>query len=111
MDNNFSTTSEVTPIYGAPQKQLVVLNKYILVSKVVEAETTNNGLKLSAQDADKIRYKKATVVSVGALVTPNLLKPLDVILFDKVSGHIIRIDNEPFTLIQEKDVVVCFPHS
>ena len=107
---NTDTTANVSPNYIQKQK-ITVLNKYILISKVAEAEVTASGIPLSTQDSNEIRYKKATVVAVGALVTPGLLKEGDKILFDRVAGHVIRIENVPYHIIQEKDVVVCLPDS
>mgnify|MGYP000857463939 FL=1 len=104
------STANIQPNYIKKNK-IIVLNKYILISKVTEEETTSSGIPLSTQDSNEVRYKKATVVSVGALVTHNLLKEGDKILFDRVAGHIIRIDNVPYHIIQEKDVVVCLPDS
>lgn len=105
-----NATSDVTPIYSGKRKKISCLNKFILINKIVEEEHSKSGLMLSAKDMDGIRYKKAEVVSVGALVTPNTIQDGDIILYDGVVGHQIKINDEIFNLIQEKDVVACLPH-
>jgi co-chaperonin GroES (HSP10) len=107
---NTDATLPVTPNYTNGKSKITCLNRYILIQKIVHAESSKSGLALSAKDISDIRYKKAKIVSVGASVTPNTLSEGDIILYDFVGAHDIRIDNETFTLIQEKDVVVCFPH-
>lgn len=104
-----NATADVTPMYNQGKKKITVLNKYILVSKVVEEEISKSGLALSNADLSDIRYKKATVISVGASVTEGVIHPQETILYDRVAGHQIRINNETYTIIQEKDVVVCLP--
>jgi len=108
---NTDSTLPITPNYTNGKMKITCLNRYILIKKIVEAEVSKSGLALSSKDASEIRYKKASVVSVGASVTPGVIKPLDIILYDFVGAHDIRIENETLTLIQEKDVVVCLPHS
>ena len=104
-----NATADIIPNYSTGTSKISMLNKYVLISKIVEEEVSKSGLALSTADIQEIRYRKAIVISVGASVTPNTIKEKDVILYDRVAGHQIRIDNETYTIIQEKDVVVCLP--
>jgi co-chaperonin GroES (HSP10) len=80
------------------------INKYIVISKVDEQLKTDSGLLLSQEDAKNFRYMKGTVISVGHEV--HTVKDGDSIYYDKSAGHTLLIENEPFTVIREADVVV-----
>jgi co-chaperonin GroES (HSP10) len=51
-----------------------------------------------------LRYHKALVVNPGTNV--ETVKKNDVILFDKAAGHSMVIDDNTYTVIEERDVVV-----
>ena len=80
-----------------------VLSKYLLVKRVNEQKQTKTGLLLTGSDSNDMRYHKAVVHSVGDNITG--INPGDIILYDKVQSHEIILDNERYTIIQEKDVV------
>lgn len=80
-----------------------VLNKFILIDKIIEQKETKSGLLLTGEDSDDMRYHKAKVVEPGTNVLD--IKPGNTILFDKVAGHDVFIGETRFYLIQEKDVV------
>ena len=65
---------------------------------------TESGLLLSQEDANNFRYAKARVVKVGSNV--DVIKDGDLIYYDKSSGHTMLIEDEPYTIILERDVVV-----
>jgi co-chaperonin GroES (HSP10) len=65
---------------------------------------TNSGLLLSASDVDEFRYKKGKVVKPGTDVT--VIGENELIYYDKNAGWTMIIDEEPYTIIQERDVVV-----
>ena len=65
------------------------VGKYIVIKTIEEEIKTSSGLLLSATDVD---------VSV--------VKPEDIIYYDKNSGFTMLIDEEPYTIIQERDVVI-----
>jgi co-chaperonin GroES (HSP10) len=59
---------------------------------------------LSATDVDEFRYRKGSVVKPGTDV--SVVKPKDLIYYDKNSGFTMLINEEPYTIIQERDVVI-----
>jgi chaperonin GroES len=80
------------------------IGKYILIKKIEEEVETSSGILLSSEEANQMRYKKATVVEPGSDVT--VIKKGDVIHFDKVSGYTMIIESDTYTVITERDVVV-----
>jgi len=80
------------------------INKYILVTTIDEQIKTESGLLLTGSDADKFRYKKGLVVKPGTNV--DVIKENDLIYYDKGAGYTMLIDNMPYTIIREADVVV-----
>ena len=80
------------------------VGKYIIIKKINEEYKTDSGILLSSEDVSSLRYHKATVVESGTDV--NTIKAKDVIYFDKAAGHSMIINDETFSIIQERDVVV-----
>ena len=80
------------------------IGKYIIIKKIDEELKTKSGLLLSAQDASGFRYKKGEVIKEGTDV--NVIKNGDVIYYDGAAGHQMLINDDPYTIITERDVVV-----
>ena len=80
------------------------VGKYIVIKTIEEEVKTSSGLLLSASDVDEFRYRKGYVVKEGTDV--SVVKPKDLIYYDKNSGFTMLIKDEPYTIIQERDVVV-----
>jgi co-chaperonin GroES (HSP10) len=80
------------------------IGKYIVVKDIQETITTNSGLILSAEDANQMRYKKASVIAPGTDVT--VIEEDDELYYDKSHSFTMLIDNTQYTIIQERDVVV-----
>ena len=80
------------------------INKYIVVQKLEEELKTESGLLLSQEDASNFRYAKAKVFNVGSNV--DGIKDGDLIYYDKSSVHTMLIEDNPYTIIKESDVVV-----
>jgi|TARA_B110000908_G_scaffold106450_1_gene125278 co-chaperonin GroES (HSP10) len=80
------------------------IGKYIVIKTIKEELKTESGLLLSAQDVDGFRYRKGIVVKQGTNVAD--IKEDDVIYFDKAAGHQMLIEENPYTVITERDVVV-----
>jgi co-chaperonin GroES (HSP10) len=78
--------------------------KYIVIKTIKEELKTESGLLLSSQDASDFRYKKAEVVKPGTQV--DVIKEGDIIYYDGAAGHQMLIEDNPYTIIQERDVVV-----
>tara|TARA_Y100001937_G_scaffold36370_2_gene52135 strand:+ start:19 stop:276 length:258 start_codon:yes stop_codon:yes gene_type:complete len=76
-----------------------------IVIKTIEEEIkTASGLLLSSEDANQLRYKKGTVVKPGSDV--SVIKEGDSIYYDKRAGYTMLINEEPYTIISQNDVVV-----
>ena len=96
-------TENIIPIYnGTPN---ITLNKFVIIDKIVEQQVSKSGLLLSASDTKEIRYAKATVVSVGVLVTPDTIKTGDTILYDAVAGFDMMLEGKRYIAIKEGDVI------
>ena len=80
------------------------IGKYIIIKTIKEELKTESGLLLSAQDAQSFRYKKAEVVKQGTDV--KVINSGDVIYYDGATGHEMLIEENPYTVILERDVVV-----
>ena len=80
------------------------INKYIIIKRINEEYKTKSGILLSNEDVSSLRYHKALVINPGTNV--NNLNKNDVIYFDKAAGHSMIINDETYTIIEERDVVV-----
>lgn len=80
------------------------IGKYIIIKTIEEEIKTSSGLLLSSEDANQLRYKKGLVIKSGSDV--DVIHEKDLIYYDKRAGFTLLIKDEPFTIIQEKDVVV-----
>mgnify|MGYP003624277320 FL=1 len=80
------------------------ISKYIIIKTVEEEIKTSSGLLLSAEDASQMRYKRGIVIKQGTDVT--VIKDNDEIYYDKRAGFTMLIENEPYTIITENDVIV-----
>ncbi len=80
------------------------VGKYIVIKTIEEEVKTSSGLLLSASDVDEFRYRKGYVVKEGTDV--SVVKPKDLIYYDKNSGFTMLIKDDPYTIIQERDVVI-----
>lgn len=77
-----------------------------LIIKIIKETTTKTkgGLILNEKSREDIRYRKATIVSVGDEVV-GITKD-DTIYFDRHAGHGIEIEDEKLHVIKNQDVVV-----
>jgi|TARA_B100001939_G_scaffold315220_1_gene300200 chaperonin GroES len=80
------------------------IGKNIIIQTIDEQIKTESGLLLSSEDANLLRYKKGLIVKSGTEV--GSIKEGDTIYYDKRSGYSMIINDEQYTIIQEKDVVV-----
>ena len=86
------------------QNSMRPIGKYIIIKTIKEELKTESGLLLSAQDASGFRYKKGEVVKPGTNV--DVINEGDVIYYDGSAGHEMLIEDNPYTVITERDVVV-----
>lgn len=80
------------------------IGKYIVIKDIQEEIKTNSGLILSGEDTNQLRYKRAEVVAVGTDV--DVIDEMDELYYDKSHSFTMLIDNEQYTIISERDVVV-----
>jgi co-chaperonin GroES (HSP10) len=85
-------------------KNLKPIGKYIVVKDIQEEIKTQSGLILSGEDTNQLRYKKAEVIATGTDV--DVIDELDELYYDKSHSFTMLIDNEQYTIISERDVVV-----
>ena len=80
------------------------IGKFIVIKDIQEEIKTNSGLILSGEDTNQLRYKRAEVIAVGTDV--NVIDEMDELYYDKSHSFTMLIDNEQYTIISERDVVV-----
>ena len=80
-----------------------VLNKFILIEKIVEQKKSNSGLILSGDEYQDMRYHYGVIVEPGINVVG--MSKGDKVMYDKVHSYEVLIDNNRFTVVQEKDIV------
>lgn len=80
------------------------IGKYIIVKDIQEEIRTESGLILSGEDTNQLRYKRAEVIAVGTDV--DVIDEMDELYYDKGHSFTMLINNEQFTIISERDVVV-----
>jgi co-chaperonin GroES (HSP10) len=83
-----------------------VLSKFVLIKKHPESRETS-GFMYGVGETRELRYHMADVVHCGDMI--NGINAGNKILFDKVAGHDVLINDERLTIIQEKDIVCVFP--
>ena len=80
------------------------INHYIVIRKIKEAPKKIGGLEFTEEQNQEVRYLKAEIVSVGDKVT--MLKPGNIIHYDKHAGHGIEWQEEFYHVINLGDVVI-----
>ncbi len=83
---------------------MIAIGKNIIIETVEKEVKTESGLLLSAHDANDFLYKMGKVVVAGTEVAA--IKSGDEIYYDKASSYTMDINDRPYTIIQERDVVV-----
>lgn len=80
------------------------IGKYIVVKDIQETIKIESGLILSGDDTNQLRYKRAEVIAAGTDV--SVIEEGDELYYDKVNSFTMLINDEQFTIISERDVVV-----
>lgn len=83
---------------------MIAIGKHIIIETIEKEVKTESGLLLSAHDANDFRYKMGCVVAPGTDVAN--IKTGDEIYYDKAGSYTMVISDKPYTIIQERDVVV-----
>lgn len=80
------------------------IGKNIVIRQVDEEVKTTSGLVLSGEDTNQLRYKRGKVIASGTEV--KAITEGDEIYYDKAQSYTMIVNDEPFTIIQERDVVL-----
>lgn len=80
------------------------IGKHIAVKKVEEEVKTSSGLLLSSKDIGDMRYAKGVATKVGTDV--SVIKDGDTVYYEKSRSYTMIIEDEPYIIISERDVVV-----
>lgn len=80
------------------------IGKYIVIKDIQEEIKTQSGLILSGEDTNQLRYKRAVVVATGTDV--DVIDEGDELYYDKSHSFTMLINEEQYTIISERDVVV-----
>ena len=83
---------------------MIAIGKNIIIETMEKEVKTESGLLLSAHDANDFRYKTGIVVVPGTDV--SVIKSGDEIYYDKNNSYTMVINDKPYTIIHERDVVV-----
>ena len=78
--------------------------KFLVVRDIQEEIKTQSGLILSGEDTNQLRYKRAVVVATGTDV--DVIDEGDELYYDKSHSFTMLINEEQYTIISERDVVV-----
>tara|TARA_Y100000389_G_scaffold57971_1_gene53980 strand:- start:2132 stop:2389 length:258 start_codon:yes stop_codon:yes gene_type:complete len=81
------------------------IGKFIIVEAINEEVKSNSGLLMSGDEVSRLRYKKSKVISAGTDVTA--IKDGDTIYHEARSGHQMKLDNNTYGVILERDVIIC----
>ncbi len=80
------------------------IGKFIIINKIEDDVKTESGLMLTPEDMKGYRYRRGVIVTPGSEV--SCVKKDDKIYYDKSAGHEMIINDTPYTIIQERDIVV-----
>ena len=81
------------------------IGKYIVIQPDKEVvEQTKGGLLLDVKNKENIRYRDATVVSVGSDV-PTVITEGCKIKYDKHAGHGVEVDKDEYKVIKIDDII------
>jgi co-chaperonin GroES (HSP10) len=80
------------------------IGKFIIVKDIQEEIKTESGLILSGEDTNQLRYRRAEVIAPGTDV--DVIDEGDELYYDKGHSFTMLINNEQYTIISERDVVV-----
>jgi co-chaperonin GroES (HSP10) len=80
------------------------INYFVIIEKIKEKPKTVGGLELTEDQNSDVRYLKGKIVSVGNLV--DMLKPNDIIYYDKHNGHGIQWNKKLYHVLKVADIVM-----
>jgi co-chaperonin GroES (HSP10) len=79
------------------------IGKYIIIDPdKIKHETTSSGFILNEKNKESIRYKDATIISVGELIGDKLVSG-DRVKYDRHAGHSL---DDKYLVIKLEDIAV-----
>lgn len=90
--------------------EIIPLRDRVVIKKIEDELKTKSGLTLP--DDVKERPTKGEILSVGegaindnGQLIPLIVKKGDVVLYPKYAGHPIKVDNEEYLILEEKEIL------
>jgi co-chaperonin GroES (HSP10) len=80
-----------------------VLGRVALIRPEVPKKKSVEGFMLTDKASAKMVYQEGVVVRVGSDVDPGLLEEGDRILYNRVSGHDLNVNNETLRVIPVRE--------
>ena len=80
------------------------INYYVIIEKIKEEPKKVNGLLLTDNAGDDIRYLKGKIISTGNLTEG--LNNGDEIYYDRHAGHQVEFEGRLYSVIKQQDVVI-----
>ena len=80
------------------------LNSYVLINAIAEEERKIDGIILTAELNETMRYAKGSVLSIGHMVPDGTLKENDIVYYDKRQGHEVEYRKSIFRVIRLQDI-------
>jgi chaperonin GroES len=91
-------------------REIIPLRDRVVIKKIEDELKTKSGLTLP--DDVKERPTKGEILSVGEGATTDngqliqlIVKKGDVVLYPKYAGHPIKVDNEEYLILEEKEIL------
>ena len=86
-------------------KDIKTLNDYLILEEKEQAvRRTESGLELTIDQLGDIRYLEGEIVAQNASI--DVIKKGDRVLYDKVAGHYINLEDKQYKVIRLRDIVI-----
>ena len=86
-------------------KDIKTLNDYLILEEKEQAvRRTESGLDLTIDQLGDIRYLEGEIVAQNASI--DVIKKGDRVLYDKVAGHYINLEDKQYKVIRLRDIVI-----
>jgi co-chaperonin GroES (HSP10) len=80
------------------------INYYLVLEKIKEQPKNIGGIEMLDKYDQDTRYNKAKVITVGDKI--DVIKPSDIVWYDKHSGHGIQFDDKLYYVVNLGDIVI-----
>ena len=80
------------------------IGTFIVITEVRDSYKSQGGLLLTSEDTIGMKYREGKVEEVGSFVKG--IKKGDIVYYNKTMSHEAMIQEQLYTIIQERDVAV-----